>query len=169
MNILEAIQTRRSIRKYTGEPVSDQVVHELLTAAMSAPSAGNQQPWHFIVIRDKNLMKEITKVHPHAGMLVDAPLAVMICADETQEKYKGFWPQDCSAATQNLLLATHAHKLGSVWVGIYPNKDYVMAIRKLFGIPDHIIPFSLLPIGHPAETKPHQNRFQPDRIHTNHW
>ncbi|MFZ5807259.1 MAG: nitroreductase family protein [Verrucomicrobiota bacterium] len=169
MKTLEAIQTRRSVRKYTDKPIAENMMHSLLAAAMSAPSAGNQQPWHFIVITDKKLMQEVAAVHPHAGMITQAAAAMMICGDETLEKYKGFWPQDCSAATQNILLAAHAQGLGAVWAGIYPDIDRMQAIRNIFKIPKHIAPFSLIPLGYPAENKPGENRFKQDRVHTNRW
>ena len=108
MDAIDALLTRRSIRKYTKEPVSDEAIKMLLEAAMAAPSAGDQQPWHFIVIRDRAILDEIPKLHPHAQMVKEAPVAIVVCGDERSVKYKDFWPQDCAAATQNLLLAAHA-------------------------------------------------------------
>lgn len=169
MKTLEAIQSRRSVRKYTDQPIPKEIIQSLLEAAMNAPSAGNQQPWHFIVIDDKKLMNEVTKVHPHSRMITQAPLAILICADESLEKYKGRWPMDCSAAMQNLLLAAHAQGLGAVWVGIYPEIERIEGIRKIFNIPDNITPFSLMPLGFPDESKPSENRFREDRVHMNQW
>lgn len=169
MDTLDAILTRRSIRKYTSEPVQEETIMILLEAAMSAPSAGNEQPWHFIVIRDRKILSEIVLVHPHAQMLNSAPLAILVCCDEKMTKYPWYWIQDCSAATQNILLSIQAKGLGGVWVGVYPHEKRVTALRNIFGLPDHVIPFSLIPLGHPAEMKPPANRFSRSRIHFDQW
>ncbi len=169
MDAMQAILTRRSIRRYTKENVSDEIVKELLEAAMSAPSAGNEQPWHFVVIRDRKILDEIPNIHPYSGMLREAPLAILICGDESLQKYKGYWVQDCSAATENLLIAINAKGLGGVWLGVYPVEDRVIGIRKLLNMPDNIIPFSLISIGYPAEQKPPANRYDSSRIHYDRW
>lgn len=169
MDAMEAILSRRSIRKYTNEDVSDEIVKELLEAAMSAPSAGNEQPWHFVVIRDRKILNEIPNIHPYSGMLREAPLAILVCGDESLQKYKGYWVQDCSAATENLLIAINAKGLGGVWLGVYPVEDRVNGIRKLLDMPNNIIPFSLISIGHPAEQKPPANRYNSSRIHYDRW
>ena len=105
---MEAILARRSIRKYTDQPVPDGVIKELLDAAMSAPSAGNQQPWHFVVLRDREILDEVPKFHPHSLMVKEASAAILVCGDPTLEKHKGYWVQDCTAATENILIAAHA-------------------------------------------------------------
>ncbi len=169
MDAMEAILSRRSIRRYTKEDVSDEILKELLEAAMSAPSAGNEQPWHFVVIRDRKILNEIPNIHPYSGMLREAPLAILICGDESLQKYKGYWVQDCSAATENLLIAINAKGLGGVWLGVYPVEDRVTGIRKLLNMPDNIIPFSLISIGYPAEQKPPANRYDSSRIHYDRW
>ncbi|HQK53549.1 MAG TPA: nitroreductase family protein, partial [Sedimentibacter sp.] len=101
---MKAILERRSIRKYTGEPVSDEDLRDLLKAAMAAPSAGNGQPWEFIIVNDRQLLTEITKVHPYSAMLLEAPIAIIVCGKLNNERYKGYWVQDCSAATENILI-----------------------------------------------------------------
>lgn len=170
MKAIEVLFSRRSIRKYTAEPVSDVMVREILEAAMSAPSAGNQQPWHFIVIQDRNLLDQIPLLHPHSLMCREAPMAILVCGDPTLEKHVGYWVQDCAAATENLLLSVHALGLGGVWVGVYPRDERVAGFRKLLGIPEHVIPFALIPIGHPAEQKPPRpDRYNQSRIHNNTW
>lgn len=166
---MEAILSRRSIRKFTKEPVSDEIVKELLKAAMSAPSAVNQQPWHFIVIKDRQILDEIPKIQPYSRMLRDAPVAVVVCGDLNLEKAKGFWVLDCSAATQNILIAAQAKGLGTVWLGFYPREDRVKGLQELLGIPEHVIPFSVIPIGYPAEQKPPANRYDELRIHYDRW
>lgn len=166
---METIFKRRSIRKYTSESVPKKIIEKLIKAGMSAPSAGNEQPWHFVVITERDKLDTIAGMRPHAEMLKQAPVAILICGDLTLEKHKGFWVQDCSAATENILLAATAKGLGSVWLGVYPREDRVEGIRKLFNIPQHIVPLSLLPIGYPAEEKPPKNEFDTSRIHCDTW
>jgi len=169
MDAMDAILSRRSIRKYTAQPVSDEVIQELLEAAMSAPSAGNEQPWHFIVITERQILNEIPKFHPYSQMLRDAPVAILVCGDERLQKYEGYWVQDCSAATENILIAAQAKGLGAVWLGVYPVEDRVTGLRKLVGIPEHVTPFALISIGYPAEQKPRSNRYDASRVRHNRW
>lgn len=170
MDALNAIFSRRSIRKYTAEPVPEQAIQEMLEAAMSAPSAGNQQPWHFVIINDRRTLDEIPSFHPHSLMLKEAQVAVLVCGDPKLEKHIGYWVQDCAAATENLLVAAHAKGFGAVWLGVYPREDRVEGLRKLLNTPDGIIPFSLIPVGYPAETKPPRpDRYNSSRIHHNRW
>jgi nitroreductase len=169
MDTLEAIHTRRSIRRYTNQNVEDEAIQKILAAGMSAPSAGNQQPWQFIVITDKTILEEIPHISPYAGMAKDAPGAILVCGDLNLESIKGFWVQDCAAATQNMLLAAHALGLGAVWTGIYPMQDCVDGFKKLLHIPENVIPFALIPIGYPAQESRGENRFKEERIHYNTW
>ena len=169
MEALEAILSRRSIRKYTGKTVPENVVRELLEAAMSAPSAGNQQPWQFIVINDRRTLDEIPKFHPFSQPLKEAPLAIVICGDLQRENFKGFWVQDCSAATENLLVAARARGLGTVWLGVYPMEDRIKGMRKLLGLPETLVPLAVIPVGYPAEEKPRASRYDAARVHYNRW
>jgi len=170
MDAMDALFSRRSIRKYTAEAITEEVLREILEAAMSAPSAGNQQSWHFIIIDDRKILNEVPTFHPHSLMLREAPVAVLVCGDLHLEKHIGYWVQDCSAATENLLLAVHAKGLGAVWLGIYPREERVAGLRKLLAIPDHVIPFALVPIGHPSESKPPRpDRYHALKIHHNRW
>ena len=169
MDALQAIMTRRSVRSYTPQSVSPDLIIKLMEAAMQAPSACNQQPWQFIVITDRKTLDELPTIHPHAEMTRQAALAVIVCGDLSLENCKGYWAQDCSAATQNLLLAAHALGLGAVWTGIYPVEDRVAAFRKTFGLPAHVVPLCLVPIGYPAEPVPPERRYQSARVHTNRW
>jgi nitroreductase len=170
MDAMDALFSRRSIRKYTAEAITEEVLGEILEAAMSAPSAGNQQSWHFIIIDDRKILNEVPTFHPHSLMLREAPVAILVCGDLQLEKHTGYWVQDCAAATENLLLAVHAKGLGAVWLGIYPREERVAGLRKLLAIPDHVIPFALIPIGHPAESKPARpDRYNAVKIHHNHW
>lgn len=166
---MSTIYLRRSIRKYQQKDVSEELITELLRAAMHAPSAGNEQPWHFVVIRSKDRKQRIAEIHPYAQMAVQAPVVILVCGDLSLEKYKGFWVQDCSAATLNILLRATELGLGSVWCGIFPNEERVRAFRELFNLPENVIPFSLVPVGYPAETPKPVDRFKPERIHFETW
>lgn len=170
MKAMDILFSRRSIRKFTTEAVSEKSVREILEAAMSAPSAGNQQPWHFIIINDRKLLDQIPSLHPHSLMCREAAMAILVCGDPTLEKHVGYWVQDCAAATENLLLSIHAVGLGGVWVGVYPREERVTGFRGLLNIPENVIPFALIPIGHPAEQKPPRpDRYDEARIHRNTW
>ncbi len=169
MDMLKAIFSRRSVRLYSSKPVPREVVDEILRAAMNAPSAGNEQPWHFIVITDRGILNEIPKFHPYSAMLKQAGIAILVCGDVNLERHKGYWVLDCAAATENLLLAAHAKGLGAVWCGVYPTEDRVSNVRRLLNIPDHVVPFSLIPLGYPAEDKPSVDRFDASRLHENGW
>jgi hypothetical protein len=117
METLQAILTRRSVREFTNQDVSKEDLNDLLRAGMQAPSAGNEQPWHFIVIDDPELLKKIPEFHPYAKMLNEAPLAILVCSDRNLEKHRATWLQDCSAAIENILLTAHAKGLGAFgWV-----------------------------------------------------
>jgi len=169
VNRLSIIYSRRSVRKYQQREVEDELIIELLRAAMHAPSAGNEQPWHFVVIKSKEKRQAVAQIHPYAQMVLQAPVAILVCADLNLEVYKGFWVQDCSAATMNILLRAAELGLGTVWCGVYPNKERVENFRKLFDLPEHVVPFSLVPVGYPAETPKPVDRFRADRIHFEVW
>ncbi|OFW61011.1 MAG: NADH dehydrogenase [Actinobacteria bacterium RBG_16_64_13] len=166
---MDSILTRRSIRKYTDKPVPDELVTELLRAAMAAPSAGNQQPWQFVVVRERRLLEAIASATPYSGMTRGAQLAVVICGDLSREQNPGFWVQDCAAATENLLIAANALGLGAVWLGFYPREERVATLRSLFGLPEDIVPFAVVPVGYPADHPEPADRFDENRIHFDRW
>lgn len=168
-SILDIITSRRSIRKYTNEPVEDRLIEQLLLAGMYAPSSGNKQPWHFIVIDDKELMNNITKVHPHAQMLEQAQCCIVVCADTGIQPIEGLFAQDCAAAIQNMLLTAHSLNLGAVWLGMYPRAERMTGIKELIGLPDNIIPVGGVAIGWPDEHHHVQSRYNPERVHRNSW
>jgi nitroreductase len=169
MDIIDLILTRRSVRKYTGENVSNELVEKLLKAGMYAPSAGNQQAWHFVVLREKQDFEAITQFHEFSRMLPSASVAIVVCADLKLETKLGYWMVDCSAATENILLAAHGLGLGAVWLGIYPRTDRMEALSEMLNLPENVKPFSLISIGYPAEEKKVPERFNPERIHHNRW
>jgi nitroreductase len=167
MDAMESILSRRSIRKYTVETISEDSVTELLKAAMSAPSAHNGQPWSFVVITERKILDAVPGFHPYAAMLKSAPLAVAVCGDSKMDPL--FWEQDCSAATENMLLAAHALGLGAVWLAIHPYKERTQPIRQMLSLPENIVPLCLVSIGHPDEQKPPAQRYDTARVHHNSW
>ncbi|NTV36200.1 MAG: nitroreductase family protein [Anaerolineaceae bacterium] len=169
MEVLEAIRTRRSIRRFLPQPVPPEMVEQLLRAGMQAPSAHNAQPWQFIVITDRSQLDAIPKFHPYAEMLKEAPMAILVCGDERLTKAAGSWVLDCSAATQNILLAAHGLGLGAVWVSVYGAPPREEGMRQLTSLPPEVHPHSLIPIGYAFEPVLPTDRFKPARIHTNHW
>lgn len=171
MDALQAILTRRSIRRFTAQTIDDAILNQILEAAMAAPSANNEQPWHFIVIDDRALLDAITTFHPYSRMLKQSPVAIAVAADRNvlADPTVDYWIQDCSAATENLLLAAHALGLGACWLGIHPRPKRIAALAKLLNLPHHIEPFSVIALGYPAEEKSPPDYFNPDRIHKNHW
>jgi len=167
MDAIKAIRTRRSIRKYKPTEVSEEVVNELVNAGMHAPTARNIQPWHFIVVNDRHLLDKLAIAHPYAKMLQQATLAILVCGDKKLQEAEGYIVQDCSAATQNILLAAHAHGLGAVWLGMFPREERIKKVSELLEIPDHILPVSLISIGYPDEQKEAPERFKKEKIHRN--
>ena len=167
MDALEMIFTRRSIRRYTDEPIKEDELKIILEAGMNAPSANNRQPWQFIVVDDRELLEDIMRIHPYSRMLTQAPMAILVCGDTSVSS--SYWQQDCSAATENILLAARALQLGTVWMGVYPNAQRVKGIKKLFNIPRGVEPLNILALGHPAEENKRVDRYDASRIHQNGW
>jgi nitroreductase len=165
----DPVLERRSIRRYTGKDVDEKDVRKVLEAAMAAPSAGNERPWHFVVLRDRKLLEGVMDVHPYAQMLRQSPVAVLVCGDPSLEKYKGFWVQDCAAATENMLIMATQLGLGAVWLGIYPIEERVQGLRLLLSIPQDAVPFALVPLGHPDEAKRPVDRYDDSRVHRDGW
>lgn len=169
MDILQAIMTRRSIRKYQDKPVSDDQVKTILEAAMMAPSAGNAQPWQFVVVKDKQAQSKIKDINPYAAMAENAFLGILVCGDLRLEKFAGYWVQDCSAAIQNILLAAHGIGLGAVWTGIHPIKERENGFKKLFDLPLEVIPLAYIVIGYPDQDLKTPDRFKQERVHYEKW
>jgi len=169
METLQAIKTRRSIRKFLDKPVSSEIIRNILEAAMFAPSAGNQQPWQFIVLDDRKFLDEVPRICATASMCRQSPLSILVCGDSSLEKYPGFWVQDCSAAVENLLLAAHALGLGGVWAGVYPMKDRIEGFRRRLCLPEEITPFALVALGYPNEVPAAPTRYREERVHYNGW
>jgi nitroreductase len=145
------------------------MVKTLVTAAMAAPSVADERPWHFIVIHDPAIKHQITAVHRFAYMAAQASVALLVCGDKRLEKQRGFWVQDCAAATENILIEAQQLGLGAVWLAVYPVEGLVQGFRRLLGIPEHVIPFGLVLVGHPAKQQKPVNRYDESRVHTDGW
>jgi nitroreductase len=170
MDTIECIHTRRSIRKYTSQEVSDDLINQLLEAAMNAPSANNEQPWHFIVIKDKDILSRISQFHQYIRMAKDSPVGILVCSDnKLNASQADFWVQDCAAATQNILLAAHALGLGAVWTGIYPKPELMRKFSDELTLPANIVPFAFIPFGHPAQKTGRVDRYKKERVHNDKW
>lgn len=169
---IENIMTRTSVRAYTDQAVEPEKVETILRAAMAAPSAGNKQPWRFVVVTDKEILQQISDTLHTIRMAKDAPLAIVVCGDLTAT-FPGdgldYWVEDTSAATENLLLAAHSLGLGAVWCGIYPMPDRVAFLSNLLELPGNIVPLNVVPIGYPAENPEPKDKWIPENIHSNTW
>ncbi|MFW5913750.1 MAG: nitroreductase family protein [Bacillota bacterium] len=157
---------RRSIRRFKEETVSDELVKALLRSAMQAPSANNQQPWEFMVVRDKSLLEELSQVSNGAWPLKEAPLGIVTMMRETGRK-NDMRPQDMGASMENLLLEATHQGLGGVWIGVYPLEDRMAKVRTIAEVPDHLTPFSMVAIGYPAEGEDTtvKERYDASRVH----
>ena len=165
---LNVIHSRSSIRHFTDQAVTADMVETLLRAAMAAPSSRNVQPWLFYVIEDEEMLLRLSEELPSARMLSNAPLAIVICGDilrgNPNEEQVHNWVMDCSAATQNLLLAAHSMGLGAVWTGVHPYADRIAAVRIALNLPDHIIPLNVVPIGYPAAQAQPKEKWDPEKV-----
>lgn len=171
--VLDNIYARKSVRSYSDRPVSRAQLDTLVRAAMAAPTGRDMRPWRFVVIDDSVTLDSLSARLPRARMLKEAKAAIVVCGDMSVTDDKGkpsnSWMLDCSAATENLLLAAEAMGLGAVWTGAYPNDDRIAAIRAAVGLPDHITPLSLVPIGYPKGNPQPKDKFDQNNIHYNTW
>jgi len=171
-DLIQVIMTRSSVRAFLDKPVSDETVEQLLKAAMAAPSAKNSQPWAFIVIRDRALLKKLAESLPNAKMTATAPVAVVICG--VMEKTlpgeaREYWIQDAAAATENFLLAVHALGLGAVWTGVHPISERIRILKDALRLPDGVEPFCLIPFGWPAGPAAVKDKWDPGIVHQDIW
>lgn len=165
---MDILLERKSVRRYTSEDVEKKDLDYILHVAMSAPTARNTRCYSFVVIRDKETHKKIAAIHHAAQMILQAPLAILVVGDK-DVAFEEYLPQDCSAATQNILLAATARGYGSVWCGVYSNKKISKAVEKLFDLPKNIKAFSIVVIGKSADNNHSQNRWQPEKIKYETW
>ena len=169
--VFQNILTRSSIREYTAEAVSRTTLDSLCRAAMAAPTAKDQRPWKFVVIDDKAVLQELASALPYAQALKTAPAAIAICGDPTlmdeDHRPTEWWVEDCSAATQNILLAAHSLGLGAVWLGVYPVEKLVASVSNTLKLPSNLKPLSIVAIGHPKGTAHPKDKYAKDNIRYN--
>lgn len=168
---IDNLFARRSVRQFTAEAVTDDQILILLKAAMASANAGNRQPWHYIVLKDESVRATMADAHPYAKMARQSPVVIVPCGEPGQSfpGLNDYWIQDLAASTENLLLAVTGLGLGAVWCGVHPNAERVAVVRNVLSIPDHIIPFALVCIGHPGESKEPRTQYNQDRVHLNKW
>lgn len=170
--VIDCIMTRASVRSYTDRQVEDSIVNKILRAGMAAPTAANQQPWHFVVITEQNLKDSITASFKYAKMVEGCSFAVVVCGDmdnlfNGDMPDGGFWVQDCSAASENMLLAAHALGIGGVWCGIYPLKDREERLSSILNLPSNLTPLNVMAFGYPSQPAAPKDKWDSAKIHYN--
>lgn len=170
--VLQNIASRKSVRHFTQEPVTQEQLQTLARAAMAAPTACNKQPWAVIAINDRTMLDSLCAGLPYAKMLAEAQAAMIVCGD-LSKALEGdgaqFWIQDCSAATENLLLAAEAMRLGVVWTAVYPDPERMAIVNKVLNLPENIIPLNVIPIGHPTGEDQPKDKWIDENYHLNKW
>lgn len=169
--VFENIFSRKSVRSFTSEPVSQEHIEAMLKAAMAAPTAVNYQPWRFVVVTDRAQLDAMAEILPYAKMLRQAPLAIVVCGETTwfEGRENPYWQQDCSAATENLLLSAEALGLGAVWTGVYPNMQLAEPLGEFLGLPETVQPLCAIPIGHHDGTTKPRDKWKPENVHYGRW
>lgn len=169
MDVVKAIESRKSIRKFTAEPVSDEMLHAVLKAGLEAPTAQNKRPFHFVVLRDREKLEKLAQQSRYAKMLQQAYCALVVCGDVGVEGMFDFLYQDCAAATQNILLCAHGLGLGAVWCGVVRDSDWENLISETLALPAQIRPIAVVALGHPAETRVVDSRWEDEKVHFETW
>ena len=165
MNVIDAINKRRSIRKFKDTPVEKEKIELLLRAAMQAPSGSNQQAWEFVVVQDKNTLEKLSTVQNWAMAMKNGALGIVVLGNKDYFTIEALWQQDLSAATQNILLTAVELELGATWFGIAPFEDRMENIRNILSLPDNTLPFNMLVLGYPEKNKDFEDRFKPEKVH----
>lgn len=166
-NAIETIMTRTSIRSFTDRAVSADTIEMLLRAGMAAPTAVNKQPWHFVVVNDRAKLDELGGNGRQSQMWKESPLAIVVCGDmekALEGPAQAFWIQDCSAATENILLAAHALGLGAVWTGCYPMEERIANVSHVLNLPENIIPLCVIVMGYPNESPAPKDKWKPENV-----
>jgi len=170
--LIDMILTRHSVRKFTGDPVSREDLEAIVRAGMAAPSAVNTRPWAFLVITERSLLDLLCRSLPYAKMLASAGAAIIVCGIPEKEGQvsERFWVMDCSAASENILLAAHALGYGAVWTAVYPEGDRIADVRKACGIPENIVPLNVIPVGIPVDRAAASvDRSRREPVHWDRW
>jgi len=171
--VISNILSRKSVRSYTDQPVAREQLDTLVRVAMAAPTGRDMRPWKFIIIDDAACMDSLAARLPYAKMLTEAQAAILVCGDmsivDDEGQVSRNWPLDCSAATENLLLAAEAMGLGAVWTGVYPYEERVAAVRAALSLPESIVPLNVVPIGYPQGTPQPKDKYDAANVHYNGW
>lgn len=165
MELIDRIYKRRSIRKYMDKEVDKEIIEEILKAAMAAPTACNNQPWEFIAITDRFIIKKLRENLIFGNY--NAPIAIVVCGNMKLAKggYKNHWEQDCSAAMQNILLSATSLGVGSIWIGVHPIPSLIKPVRDILDIPDYVIPLGIAYVRYPNEEKEPRTQYNEKRIY----
>ncbi|MFC1807704.1 nitroreductase family protein [Candidatus Omnitrophota bacterium] len=169
---LDVIHNRKSVRSYIDKPVTEQDLNTLLKAGMAAPTAVDKRPWAFVAITDKEVLAGLANGLPYGRMLNTAGAAIVVCGvlDKALPGVaREFWIQDCSAATENILLAAESLKLGAVWIGVYPIAGNIHHVRTTLSMPEDVIPLNILSIGYPTGDEKPKDKFDEANIHWDKW
>lgn len=168
---MQNLLRRRSVRRFTDRDVAPDLIERAIRAAMHSPSAANERPWQFIVLRDQALRDQAAVISPYAAMIAQAPAGVLVCGDRSLERFPSqqFWVQDCAAATQSLMLALHALGVGSVWTAVYPLTDRIRGFQEMLSLPESVVPFALVPLGYPESEPTAVDRFESSKVHFDGW
>lgn len=166
---MDAIFRRRSIRKYTDKDISEKDLRQILDAGMCAPSAGNEKPWHFIIVKKREKLVQLANVHEYSLMIANCNTAVIVLGDTDLEVHKGMWVQDCSACVENMLIMATSLGIGSVWIGVHPVEKRETFIRNMYRLPQNIVPFAVVSLGYPEHEKEGGSRYDESRVHFVRW
>ncbi len=168
---IENIMTRASVRQFTDQPIPSDTLETLVKAGMAAPTAVNKQPWDFVVVTDRIVLDSLMAHHPHAN-LKTATAAIIVCGNLEKalpDDAQAYWIQDCSAATENILLAAHSLGLGAVWCGVYPIPERIAPVSATLQLPSHVIPLNIISMGYPAAEPQPKDKWNPEAVHYNVW
>lgn len=169
---LKTIHSRKSVRHYVEKKVTKDQLMTVVKAGMAAPTAGNKQPWSFVIIDDRTMLDTLAGLMQFGKMLKQASAAVVVCGNPERSfpgEMSAFWVQDCSAATENILLAVESMGLGAVWLGVYPGEARIKQVQQILGIPEKEIPLNIISIGYPKGDEKPKDKFNEKQIHWNKW
>lgn len=171
MTPIENIMTRASVRQFTNQPISKDTLETIVKAGMAAPTAVNKQPWEFVVVTDREVLDSLKAHHPHAN-LETATAAIVVCGNmekAMEGNGQAYWIQDCSAATENILLAAHSLGLGAVWCGVYPMQDRIAPVKETLNLPSSVTPLNIITMGYPAGDVQPKDKWNPEAVHYDKW
>ncbi len=170
--VINNIMNRKSVRSYTNQKIDNQILENIVKAGMAAPTARNLQPWEFVVVTDRNVLDKLSTLKPAAKMLQEATAAIVVAGN--LDTYTGdlvsvtpYWVQDTSAATENMLLAVEAYKLGAVWIGVYPTTELTSKVQEMLSLPNSLVPLNIISIGYPKDNTLPKDKFKPTKLHWN--